>query len=201
MHKQSVNENEFFPAVGGAGSINGQPGYGTFGSPDVSQDPSHFENSNNNKAVNQNSNTRKDTPDSASMASDVATLYSRKVTPSPDEVVAGIKYEMGQQIKKDKQKAKENVLTNLKKDPHYYSSLKMLGIDDESMVNDMEEQKQHPNDAPLKEKVTVNIDATKQIFEDMANAKGKKYVVNSGICDVMKDMWAQKQQRSAWKKS
>jgi len=296
MQKHSIKENEFFPAPGGAGSINVQPGWGTFASPEVSQNSNQFAHSDQNKAVNQKDNTRNDTPDSASMSHDLNAIYAKKDTPTPDEIVTGIKYEMGQQIKKDKLKAKEVVLTNLKKDPHYYGKLKMLNIDDKSMVDNMSEnvskrkkidpkkmekaltylsivnpagyaqlllmpfgpvpsyawedpnsewwssedafsmyrsiidafkngpkpggptktvpgakysyqttvdnmteEKKHPNDGPLREKVTSNVDETKKIFEDMAKAKDNKYVVNSQIVDVMKEMWEQKRKRSSWK--
>ena len=251
MQKPSIQENEFSPAPGGAGSINGQPGLGTFASPEVSQNSANFAHSDNNKANGNHSNTRKDNPDSGSMANDFNAIFCQKVTPTPDEIVSGINYELGQQIKKDKTKAKEIVLKNLRKDPKYYSGLKMLNIDDESMVNNMSEglspvkrpsdseqknpikcamcgkpidfdknqvftngpsyvckthakaknmsEAQHPNDKPLREKVEAKHDETKKIFEDLAVAHDNKYVVNSGIVDVMKLMWEQKRKRSEWK--
>lgn len=199
MQKHSINENEFFPAPAGVGSINVQPGYGTFASPEVSQNSANFAHSDQNKAVNQHGNTRKDAMDTGSVAHDLNAIYAKKDTPTPDEIVAGIKYELGQQIKKDKYLAKKAVVTNLKKDPHFYSKLKMLNIDDESMVNNMSEQKKHPNDAPFREKVEVKANETKKIFEEMTAAKDQKFVVNSKIVDVMKEMWEAKRQRSAWK--
>lgn len=198
MQKHSIKENEFFPAPGGAGSLNTQPGTGTFSSPDASQNSGAFGNNNNNKAINQNGNLRKDGPDTGSMAKDLNIIYAKRDTPSVDEVAAGIKYELGQQIKKDKQMAKQQVVTNLKKDPHFYSGLKMLNIDDESMVNNMAEAK-HPNDGPERAKVTTNVSETKKIFEDLTKQSENKYVVNSEIVNVMKQMWEQKRQRSAWK--
>lgn len=199
MQKQSIKENEFFPAPGGIGSIVNQPGYGTFASPEVSQMPGHFAHSDQNKAVNQHGNTRKEAPGTSSLQSDLNAIYAKKDTPTPDEVATGIKYELGQQIKKDKAEAKRLVLANLRKDPHYYSKLKMLNIDDKSMVQNMNEEKRHPNDRPQAEKVNVNVDETKKIFAEMAQAKDNKYVVNSGISEVMQEMWEAKKQRSAWK--
>jgi hypothetical protein len=201
MHKRSIDENEFSPAPAGVGSINNQPGWGTFTSPEVSQNSTNFAHSNNNKAVNQHGNTRKESPDTGSITQDLNVIYSKKDTPTPDEVVTGIKYEMGRQIKKDKYEAKRNVITNLKKDPHYYSKLKMLNIDDESMIKNMSEEKRHPNDTPMREKIEVNSDETKKIFEDMTVVKDNRYVVNSHIVDVMREMWDAKRQRSAWKNS
>lgn len=196
MSKQPVKENEFFGAPGGtSGTVNYQAGYGTHSSPDVSQDPSHFQSG---KSVDHHSNTVKDVPDTGSMEKDLGAIYAKKDTPTPDEVVTGIKYEMGQQIKKDKVTAKQEVLKNLRKDPHYYGKLKMLNIDDESMVANMNESR-HPNDAPARLKVTPNVEETKKIFAEMAKGKDNKFVVNSGICDVMKELWAAKKARSAWK--
>lgn len=198
MQKPSIQENEFSPAPAGAGSFNSQPGLGTFASPNASQNSANFAHSDNNKANGNHSNTRKDNPDSGSMANDFNAIFCQRVTPTPDEIVSGINYELGQQIKKDKTIAKELVLKNLRKDPKYYSELKMLNIDDDSMVNNMNEA-QHPNDRPLREKVEAKTTETKKIFEDLADAHGKKYVVNSGIVDVMKLMWEQKRKRSEWK--
>ena len=192
MSKQSIKENEFSGAPGGtAGTVNYQTGYGTHASPEVSQNPANFASS--------NSNTVKDVPDSGSMAKDVNAIYAKKDTPTPDEIVSGIKYEMGQQIKKDKLKAKEEVLKNLKRDPHYYRDLKMLNIDDKSMVDNMTETKQHPNDRPAQPKVITNTSETKKIFAEMSKAKEKKYVVNANLVDVMEKMWAEKKQRNSWR--
>lgn len=201
MLKHPVKENNFEGGVAGtSGVVSTQPGYGTFASPDVSQNPAQFDSSNRNKTLGSNSNTALEGPGSGSQGQDINAIYSKKDTPSPDEVVTGIKYELGQQIKKDKRKAKDIVLANLKKDPHYYGDLKMLNIDDKSMVDNMSETKRHPNDKPLNEKVTItNTDQTKKIFEDMTKAKDNTFVVNSGISAIMKDLWDKKRQRSAWK--
>jgi len=200
MTKQTaIKENSFEGGVGGtAGTLGYQTGYGTFSSPEVSQNSNNFANYNNNKGIGQNSNTRKNPPKGGSLEQDVNAIYSKKDTPSPDEIVSGIKYEMGQQIKKDKRIAKETVLANCKKDPHYYGKLKMLNIDDESMVDNMSENK-HPNDSPAKLKITPNIDETKKIFSEMAKNHDEKYVVNSNLVDVMKKMWADKKQRNSWR--
>ena len=199
MSKQPVKENSFEGSPGGSnGTLNYATGYGTPASPNASQNPAAFASNDNNKAVNSMGNTVKDAPKSGSMEQDLNAIYAKKDTPTPDEIVSGIKYELGQQIKKDKRKAKEEVIAHLKKDPHYYSSLKMLNIDDKSMMDNMTENK-HPNDAPAKTKVISKVDETKKIFSEMAVNKDQKYVVNSGICDVMKQMWEEKKQRSSWK--
>lgn len=199
MSKIPIKENAFDAAPGGtAGAITYQAPYGTHASPTVSQNPAQFDSSNRNKVGGIKGNTAKNIPKDGNMQRDLNTLYAKKDVPSPDEVVTGIKYEMGQQIKKDPALAKRTVVKNLKKDPHFYSTLKMMNIDDKSMVDNMTESK-HPNDAPARDKVTPNIEETKKIFQQMGQAHGKKYVVNSQIVDVMREMWAAKQERSAWR--
>ena len=203
MSKSKVKENAFNAAPGGAaGAISYQAPYGTPSGPNQSQDPSHFDSSSRNKARNkslgQRSNNAQDFAKPGEMAKDVDTIYAKKDTPTPDEIVTGIKYEMGRQNKKDKNGAKQIVLSNLKKDPHFYRDLKMMNIDDKSMVDNMTENR-HPNDAPAKPSVKPNIEETKKIFVEMARGHEKKYVVNSQICDVMKEMWAAKNARSAWR--
>jgi hypothetical protein len=192
MSNRPIKENAFDAAPGGTtGTVTSQPGAwaATPSSPDVSQNPAHFQKSDRNKAKNQ---------PQQSLNKDLDALYSKRQTPTPDEIITGIKYEMGQQIKKDKAEAKRSVLTNLKKDPKFYSNLKQLNITDKDMVDNMTENR-HPNDAPAKPSVKPNIEETKKIFAEMAQGYGKKYVVNSQICDVMKEMWAAKNARNSWR--
>ena len=199
MKNKKLNENGFEGAPSGNGMLNYGQSYGTYSSPDVSQTPDAFTSSNQNKAVNQMGNTVKDAPKSGSSERDLSAIYAKKDTPTPDEVICGIKYELGQQIKKDKHKAKEEVLKNLRKDPHFYGGLKMLNIDDKTMTNNMNENK-HPNDSPAKIKINSNSIETNKIFTEMAVAKDSKFVVNSHLVDVMKEMWEAKKNRRMWKK-
>ena len=193
-----IKENNFEGGGAMTGTQNYSTGYGTFSSPDVSQNPASFASNNDNKALNSSSNTAKDVPKSGSLEKDLGAIYSKRETPSPDEIVTGLKYELGQMVKKDKRKAKEIVLQNCKKDPHYYSNGGMLNMTDDQMVANMTENK-HPNDAPARGKVAAKTDETKKIFTELAKGRDNKYVVNSGISDVMKQMWEQKQQRNAWR--
>lgn len=196
---KNIKENEFAAAPGGTnGTLNYGQSYGTFSSPNASQNPSQFSNSNNNKAMGSNSNTRQDTVNSGSMAKDLNTIYSKKETPSPDEVVTGIKYELSQMIKKDKALAKQKVVKNLKTNPKFYSSLQQLNIDDKTMMDNVTENK-HPNDRVASEKIKVNSIETKKIFTEMANLRDNKYVVNSNIVDAMKQSWDLKNKRNTWK--
>ena len=48
----------------------------------------------------------------------------------------GINQELGNMVKKDKFIAKQTVIKNLKSNPHYYSRLNSLNIDDKDMKID-----------------------------------------------------------------
>jgi hypothetical protein len=63
-------------------------------------------------------------------------LFKKKITPSPDEILQGLQYELSNMIQKDKVVAKQTVLKNLKQDPTYYSRLGMLNINDKDMKVD-----------------------------------------------------------------
>ncbi len=196
MSKKPIKENNFEPGVGGlAGISNVQPGYGTFASPDVTQNPAHFQSG---KSVDNNSNTVKSAPHPEEIEKGLDAIYAKQGPPEPDDFVAGMKYEMGQQIKKNKEEAKREVIKHLKQDPRYYRDLKQLNVDDKSMVANMAENK-HPNDSPARPMVKGNVEETKKIFAEMAKGRDNKYVVNSQIVDVMKEMWIAKKQRSAWR--
>ena len=57
----------------------------------------------------------------------------KKQTPSPDEIMSAVQYELANMVKKDKMIAKQTVLKNMKNDPHHYSNLQNLNIDDDKM--------------------------------------------------------------------
>jgi hypothetical protein len=195
----NIKENGFEPGSNMGGPLGGSQ-WGTFSSPDVSQNSNQFASSNNNKALGSHSNTAKDVPTTGSINKDLNAIYSKKNTPSPDEIVMGIKFEMGQQIKKDKYVAKQAVLANLKKNPRHYSSMAMLNVTDQDMLNNMNESKSHPNDAPLtRTKITPNIAETKKIFSELMDKRDNRYVVNSKICDAMKESWKDKKERNSWR--
>lgn len=199
--KIKIKENSFEGAFGGInGMLNYQAPYGTHYSPDNSQDPASFAHSDLNKAVNQigrNSNTVNPPADATGkdFNKDLNQLYTKKETPTPDEVLTGMKYELQNMIKKDKSKAKQIVLNNLKKDPHYYGQLHMLNIDDQEMTKNMDinENKNLMNK-------NFNIGETKKLLEQMVAEKGKKYWVDERIVDVMKTIQSKKDERNAWRK-
>ena len=179
--KQPIEENDYDMAqAGNAGSIGYGTGYGTFASPNVSQDPASFVGS---KTLGSHSNTAASAPASAS-ASDAAInqIYSKEVTPSPDEVITGLKYELQNMIKKDKARAKEIVLNNLRQDPHFYGKLGMWNINDKEMMN------VNPPQSTPEDQMNERI----KILNQMIEAKGKKAETPQSIKDAIADTKAKK---------
>lgn len=196
MTHKNLKENEFAPAPGGsAGTSNYQTGYGTHSSPDVSQNPKHFSNS---TSVGNHSNTVKKVSNPADIKKWIDIIYSKPNPPTPDDIVAAIKRVSGAQIKKDPLAAKMEVLQKMAENPNAYRGLQDMNIDDKTMMDNVTENK-HPNDAPARLKLSPNKEETSKIFTELADVHSKKYVVNSGIVDVMKEMRDKKRQRSDWK--
>lgn len=196
MSEKNLKENEFAPAPGGtSGTSNYQTGYGTHTSPDVSQNPRHFATGD---SIGTHSNTAKSPSNPSDIKKWVDIIYSKPNPPTPDDIVAAIKRVMGAQIKKDPLAAKMEVLRNMAKNPNTYKGLQDMNIDDKTMMDNVTENR-HPNDSPARSKVTSNPEETKKIFSELADVRDKKYVVNSGISDVMKQMWDAKQKRNSWK--
>ena len=192
-----IKENSFDGAAGGSnGTVSYGNAMGTFASPDVTQDPDHFEQNDDNKpeAQGTTSNLRKNNVSMAALKNDVNQIFSKKATPTSDQVISGLDYEMGRMIKKDKVVAKQNVLQNLKKDPNYYTNLNQLNSSEEAITQNMTENTKLENQA-------ANKAETIKIFAEMLTQKDNKYYVDPRICDVMKEITAAKKLRSSWKES
>lgn len=90
----------------------------------------------------QNNDTTDPDPDNKPMDptkgldKEVDKIFTKKITPTPDEILSALQWEMTQMVKKDKYIAKSIVLRNLKDDPKYYARLNMLNIDDDKMKVD-----------------------------------------------------------------
>ena len=184
-NKQLIKCNSFDAAPGGmAGSVSTQPGWGTFASPVVSQNPNSFDSSNYNKYYNKDTTGQPDTQvmdNSGSFDKEVEKIFQKKEKPTPDDILCGIQYELQNMVKKDKRIAKERVIANIKKHgAKYYTKLGMLNIDDKDMdVNPimqermnilkqmMEEKKERRN--PLK----LN-DAIQDILKEKRNKQTTK---------------------------
>jgi len=186
MNKKSIQENEFFGAPGGqAGTISYGTGYGTPSSPDISQDPGHFGNNLNMKGVDHMNHEETGSIEKqasidpqSSFDKNVDQIFQKKDTPSPDEIMSALQYELGQMIKKDKRVAKDIVLQNLKTDPHYYSRLNMLNIDDDKM------------------KVTELKKVLDQMFEDhQARRRSRWGEPNDELAKTMREMAEEKRRR------
>lgn len=173
-NKPKISENNFDTAQAGSmGAVNYASGWGTYNSPAVSQNPAQFVNS---KTIGPHSNTTMDAPaDPEDTNAEINAIYSKKDTPSPDEVMSGLKYELQNMIKSDKAKAKEIVLTNLRKDPHFYGKLKMMNIDDKEMMKE--------NVTKSEEQMMERI----KILNQMLESKGKKAETPQAIKDAIKD--------------
>jgi len=192
--KRIVKENSFDGAPGGAtGALNYATGWGTHASPSNTQYPDRFyQSQDRNKAINQTGgpaggkDPSMDMPQQDKLQKDVDQIFQKKDTPSPDEVASALQFELGRMITKDKAQAKSIVLNNLKDDPHFYSNLHMLNIDDKKMKVD--EIVRGANKGEIA-----------KIFQEIAETRSQKYEVKPEIASVIRDMVAKKQERSFWK--
>ena len=102
----------------------------------------------------------------------------KRHTPSPDEIMSALQYELSQMVKKDKAIAKQTVLKNLKTDPYYYSRLHMLNIDDEKMKVD-----------------ETTVAKTKAVLDKMIAERKKNVAVANTpeITKIFKDLYDKRQ--------
>lgn len=162
---------------GGGGS-----GVDTFSSPDVSQSAKSFGyvpgiagSQSNITAVPPEDYDNKPMADPAKFEKDVEEIKT-KVT--PDEVITGIQYELKKMVYKRKDLAKILVVSNLKKDPKYYSKLHMLNIDDDD--NEPAQAPFIPTQNPYQSEPVVQYqdyrtDGEKAIAEIMREMAQKKH--------------------------
>jgi len=183
---ENLKENSFDGAPGGSsGTLSYGTPYGTPGGGNVTQNPNSFSayekgtnHMNNDASGSQHVNPGIQPPlgpDSASLNNQVNQLFTKKVTPSPDEIMMAINYELNNMVKRDKSMAKQKVLNNLKIDPLYYSRLQMLNIDDDKMK--------------LQEETVKLLD--KMIIE----RKKKLQRTPQSICDIIQEKQKEKQER------
>ena len=111
--------------TGNPGNTTGlvNPGMATYTSPDVSQNPINIFQAGRNTDTSYNRR-----PPAGITDAEIADIKT-KVT--PDEVLCGMDYELKRMFYKNKDEAKGVVVRNLRKDPKYYSGLKMLNLTDE----------------------------------------------------------------------
>lgn len=104
-------------------------------------------------------------------------LFKKKITPTPDEILSALQYEMNQMVKKDKYIAKSIVLKNLKNDPKYYTRLNMLNIDDDKMKVD--------------ESTTAK---TKKVLDQMISERQKHRPVQNSqeINAIFEELWGKR---------
>jgi hypothetical protein len=119
-------------------------------------------------------------------------VFQKKDTPSPDEVMSAMQYELNRMVKKDKVIAKQIVLKNFQEDPHYYSRLNMLNIDDDKMKVDESIMKEQTK---LVDQSTF--DKTKAVLDEMIAARQKNVAVANTpeINQIFKDLTDKRQAR------
>jgi hypothetical protein len=181
MSSKPLKENSFDGAPGGAGgAIVYAPGWGTHSSPNVTQTPNAFGSFNTKppaKGMMADSG-------SAELSQDIDKLMAKKDPPTIDDIVTGINWELNQMITRDKKVAKQRVVANLKKNPHYYSDLDQLNINMDKTPEEIEKEKQ--------------MTERKKIFEDMVSQRTNVRDLDPRVTSVMKDMWEEKQRRRNW---
>lgn len=192
---KTINENDMGDrmytglshiAGGGIGGANKT----TFSSPDASQNLGSF----------------KYTPTIAGSTSDISTpvpddydnkpsydvedfekdVDAIKYKVKPDEVIAGIQYELKKMVFKRKDLAKELVVRNLKNDPQYYSKLHMLNIDDTNNIP-VEPSFKTPESKP--EPYTLKSQPQQESVVDYRTAQEKE------IALIIREMFKQKHEK------
>lgn len=181
MSKKPLKENEFSGAPAGMGSISSAPGWGTHSSPDVSQDPTKFATGGGLHTLP--AKGPQPSSGSAELARDVDQLMVKKDVPSIDDVACGLDYELSQMVVKNKALAKQRVIANLKKNPHYYSDLDQLNINMDKTPEEIKKDQQMAE--------------RKKIFKDMIGFRPKREVTPE-LGEVMRQMWDEKQKRRSW---
>jgi len=111
----------------------GTTGVDTISSPDISQSPEKFKYPQTAASASDITTTTPDQYDNTSpqgredFESDVDAI---KNVVTPDEVLTGMQYELKKMVFKRKDVAKQLVVSNLKKDPKFYSKLHMMQVDE-----------------------------------------------------------------------
>lgn len=111
----------------------GSTGLDTISSPDISQSPEKFKYPQTAASPNDITTTPPDDYDNKSMQSRQdfeSDVNAIKNVVTPDEVLAGMQYELKKMVFKRKDTAKQLVVSNLKKDPKFYSKLHMMQVDE-----------------------------------------------------------------------
>jgi len=177
INNKILKENSFDGApAGGAGTSAYAPTLNTFSSPTVVQNPKNFHSSDANKEYSEKTKKYAEFSNTGSLEDDINSIFKKKHTPSPDDILSALQYELGRMITKDKTLAKQTVLSNIKKDPYYYRSLHMMNIDDKKM----------------------QVEETKKVIDAMIQERNKMRVFNEPLKDIMKEKMEEKKKRRFW---
>lgn len=132
----------------------GTSGLDTISSPDISQNPEKFKYPQTAASASDITTPTPDQYDKTSpegrqnFESDVDAI---KNVVTPDEILAGMQYELKKMVFKRKDTAEQLVVSNLKKDPKFYSRLKMMQVDENGVrkeaiydiIREMKKRKRH----------------------------------------------------------
>lgn len=105
----------------------------TISSPDISQNPSKFKYPQTAASASDISTPPPDDYDNTQVKSKEdfdSDVDAIKNVVTPDEILVGMQYELKKMVFKRKDVAKQIVVSNLKKDPKFYSRLKMMQVDE-----------------------------------------------------------------------
>jgi hypothetical protein len=111
----------------------GTTGVDTISSPDISQSPEKFKYPQTAASASDITTPPPDDYDNKAMQSRQdfeSDVNAIKNVVTPDEVLAGMQYELKKMVFKRKDTAKQLVVANLKKDPKFYSKLHMMQVDE-----------------------------------------------------------------------
>lgn len=138
---QKITENEMgdrmmtglpYSQGGGFGSTN----LDTISSPDISQSPEKFKYPSTAASASDISTPPPDDYDNTPIKSRQdyeADVNAVKDVVTPDEILAGMQYELKKMTFKRKDTAKQIVVSNLKKDPKFYSRLHMMDVNEQGI--------------------------------------------------------------------
>jgi hypothetical protein len=136
---QKIKENEMgdrmmtgLPYSQGGGI--GSSGLDTISSPDISQTPEKFKYPQTAASASDISTPPPGDYDNSPQPQDrqnyEADVDAIKFIVTPDEILAGMQYELNKMVFKRKDTAKQLVVANLRRDPKFYSKLHMMQIDE-----------------------------------------------------------------------
>lgn len=147
---------------------------GTYSSPAGTQDLNKFNTNHPNMYYPVGTNKVDTYNNYRATAPDEKDIKKLKKTVTPDEILAGMDFELKRQFFKNKSMAKQKVVDNLKRDPEYYSSLRCMGIegDDKQLSETKTVIKETMN---INDDLKVSVSAVQKIIDEMIAKRNPEY--------------------------